>query len=56
MKRPILGVNKRVTYVIDDQGVIQGVFSHEILVTKHIDNVLDCLQKLERDRSRTASA
>ena len=54
--RPILGVARRVTYVIDDQGVIQGVFSHELLVTKHIDNVLDCLQKLERERGRAQSA
>lgn len=50
--RPILSVDRRVTYVIDDEGIIQGVFSHELLVGKHVENVLDCLQKLERDRGR----
>jgi len=48
--RPILGIDKRVTYVIDAEGIIQGVFSHELLIGKHVENVLDCLQKLERDR------
>ena len=37
---PILGVAKRVTYVITPEQVIEAVFHHEIDVKGHRDDVL----------------
>lgn len=36
----------RVTFVIDKQGVVRGVFKHEILVGRHLDDVRETLKKL----------
>lgn len=38
---------KRVTYVIDKQGVIRSVIHHEVLIGKHVDGVIEALKKLE---------
>ncbi|HEX7572366.1 MAG TPA: peroxiredoxin [Bacteroidota bacterium] len=35
---------KRVTYVIDKEGIIRGVFHHELRITKHIADVLSVLR------------
>ncbi|MFS8070287.1 MAG: peroxiredoxin [Byssovorax sp.] len=37
---PLIGVAKRVTYVINDQQMIEAVFRHEIDVKSHRDDVL----------------
>ena len=37
---PLIGVAKRVTYVINDQRMIEAVFRHEIDVKSHRDDVL----------------
>ncbi|AKF10065.1 peroxiredoxin [Sandaracinus amylolyticus] len=37
---PILPLAHRVTYVIDRDGVIAGVFNHEFQVIKHLDEVV----------------
>lgn len=37
---------KRVTYVIDKKGIIRGVFHHELMVGKHIDESVALLQAL----------
>ena len=49
---PLLRVARRVTYVIDDAGVIRGVFPYELQAAKHLDEVLDLLGKLQRERPR----
>jgi thioredoxin-dependent peroxiredoxin len=44
---PILGVARRVTFVIDAQGIIRGVFRHEVVgIGKHVDESLALLEKL----------
>ncbi len=35
---------KRVTYVIDRDGIIRGVFHHEIRISKHVGDVIACLE------------
>jgi peroxiredoxin len=45
--RPLLRFDKRVTFVIDPKGVIQGVFAHEFQVSKHLDDVLHLIEKLK---------
>ena len=41
----ILARNKRVTYIIDEQGVVQAIFHHEWQVSRHLDDVLAFLKK-----------
>jgi peroxiredoxin Q/BCP len=52
---PLLGVAKRVTFVIDEDGVVRHVFRHEVQVSKHLDDVLHAVRKLEDARSRVPS-
>ena len=37
---------RRATFVIDKVGICQGAFTHEINVTRHVDDVLGVLKKL----------
>ena len=43
-------ISHRVTYVIDRDGTIAGVFNHEFQVSKHLDEVLAFVRELA-DRS-----
>lgn len=38
--RPLLGIDRRVTYVVSPEGEIEAVFQHEFQVNKHLDDVL----------------
>lgn len=42
----ILPDAKRVTYVIDKNGIVRGVFHHELAVGKHIERSLTLLKRL----------
>ena len=42
IKRP-----KRVTYLIDREGVVRGVFRHELAIGRHQDDVLQSLKTLK---------
>ena len=37
---------KRVTFVIDEKGIVQDVLHHEIRIARHRDGVLDILRAL----------
>ena len=50
---PLLGLSKRVTFVVDAEGVIRGVFAHEIRVEQHIADVLALLEKLPKPAATT---
>ncbi len=43
--RSILAIDRRVTFVLDEQGVVRGVFEHEFQVLKHLDGVLNLLEQ-----------
>jgi peroxiredoxin len=45
---PLLGKDKRVTYVIDPKGVVRAVFRHEFQVSRHLDDVRTFLEKNAR--------
>jgi peroxiredoxin Q/BCP len=42
----LIGRISRVTYVIDKNGLIAGVFKAELNATKHVDGVKDLIRKL----------
>jgi thioredoxin-dependent peroxiredoxin len=46
----------RVTYVIDRDGVVAGVFNHEFQVLKHLDEVLRFVHEMARPPSRRKGA
>jgi peroxiredoxin Q/BCP len=37
---------KRVTFVIDSQGVIRGIFRHEAAIDRHVRDVRECLRAI----------
>jgi peroxiredoxin Q/BCP len=37
----------RVTYVIDKEGVIRRAFRHDLMISRHLTDVLDALQQIE---------
>lgn len=43
---PFIKVAKRMTFVIDAAGKLRFVFSHEVAIGKHVDDVLKALRKL----------
>jgi peroxiredoxin Q/BCP len=51
---PLLPIVHRVTYVIDRQGKIAGVFNHEFQVVRHLDEVLRFVRDLAQRTLRTA--
>jgi len=53
--RPFLRLDKRVTYVIDRDGIIRGVFQHEFQVSRHLDDVLHLVERLVTEQSTVDS-
>lgn len=48
---PLIGVTKRVTYVVNEERVVEAVFRHEIAVSSHRDDVLRFVdEKLRKKR------
>jgi peroxiredoxin len=54
--RPFLKLSKRVTFVIDRDGVVRGVFEHEFQISKHLDGVLHLLEKLRSEEREAGQA
>ncbi len=44
--RPFLRLDKRITFVVDREGIIQGIFHHEFQLARHLDETLSLLEKL----------
>jgi peroxiredoxin Q/BCP len=38
---PVLRIDRRATFVIDEQGVIVEVIHHEVQVYRHLEDVLE---------------
>ena len=43
---PLIGKSQRVTYVIDGEGIVRDAFHHEVMVGKHLQDVLASVKKL----------
>jgi peroxiredoxin len=50
VKRPILSSNRRVTYIIDEEGIVAAVFHHEFQVLRHMDDVRLFFEKRQRSK------
>ena len=50
VKWPLIAAPKRVTFLIDPQGVVKAVFHHEIQIARHLDDVVNTLKKLQQAR------
>jgi thioredoxin-dependent peroxiredoxin len=50
VKRPILSSNRRVTYIIDEEGLVAAVFHHEFQVLRHMDDVRQFFEKRLRSK------
>jgi len=46
---PVLNVDRRVTFILDEQGTVEHVIHHEVKVYRHLD---DCIAYLERRAPR----
>ena len=46
MFRSVLGITKRITFVIDKQGIVRGVFHHELAIASHLADVKKTLAAL----------
>jgi len=44
--RSLLGITRRVTFVIDKQGVVRGIFHHELDIGRHLVDVKKALASL----------
>jgi peroxiredoxin Q/BCP len=42
---PLIRLPQRTTFVIDEQGVIQAVFHHEVQISRHLDDVRRFLER-----------
>ncbi|MFO0659316.1 MAG: peroxiredoxin [Polyangiaceae bacterium] len=47
MMSGILSMTKRITFVIDKEGIIRNVFRHELAIEKHLDDVRATLRSLQ---------
>jgi peroxiredoxin Q/BCP len=56
VKLPILKSNRRVTFVIDEEGVVAAVFHHEFQVLRHMDDVRQFFEKRSRTKASDAPA
>src|SRR6185503_10502238 len=43
---PLVHVDRRVTVLIDPEGVARGVFNHEVRAGKHVDDSLEALRRM----------
>lgn len=42
---PLIKLPQRITFVIDEEGVVQAVFHHEVQISKHLDDVRHFLER-----------
>lgn len=49
---PVLKVDRRVTFIIDERGVVEHVIHHEVKVYRHLDDVLAYLESRQSRQPR----
>ncbi len=48
---PFFKLARRVTFLIDEQGIVRGVYQHELRIGQHTDDVLHALKKLAKPKA-----
>lgn len=46
----LLPFSRRITYVIDAEGTVRGVFDHNSAAARHVDEVRECLAAIAPSR------
>jgi len=41
---PLIKIPQRITFIVDEKGVIQAVFHHEVQISRHLDDVRNFLE------------
>jgi alkyl hydroperoxide reductase subunit AhpC len=49
---PILGKDRRVTFVIDKVGLIRAVYNHELSIGRHLDDAIEMLGELHKSDAK----
>lgn len=49
---PLIHLDRRVTVLIDAKGIVRGVFTHEVLAGRHVDDALKALRELKAGERR----
>ncbi|HXU71431.1 MAG TPA: peroxiredoxin [Polyangia bacterium] len=49
---PLIKIPQRITFVIDEEGIVRAVFHHEVQISRHLDDVREFLES----RARRAAA
>lgn len=49
VKRKLLPMDRRVTFVVDPEGRIAAQFEHELFIDRHVDDVLAFLERCRRE-------
>ena len=47
---PIIGLDRRITFIIDGEAIVRGVFNYELIPHKHVDEALVLLRDLASKR------
>lgn len=42
---PLIRIPQRITFVVDEEGIIRAVFHHEVQISRHLDDVLQFLTR-----------
>lgn len=53
---PFLKYVRRVTFIIDTEGIVRAVLNHEARIGKHVDESVATLQRLQRKANPAASS
>ena len=46
---PLIKLPQRITFVVDEEGVVQAVFHHEVQISRHLDDVRKFLERRRGD-------
>lgn len=52
---PFIKLVRRVTFIIDPEGIVRAVLSHELRIDKHSDESVIALQRLQKRHERSAA-
>jgi peroxiredoxin Q/BCP len=45
---PLIKIPQRITFVLDEEGVVRAVFHHEVQISRHLDDVREFLERRTR--------